>query len=118
MRRLGAVMLVVGLAMMGVAAVGCKRIPPPTPLAELNDQQLRGHEVFQARCAGCHYDRVSGELHGPSLKGIFKQTYLPSGAPANDDRVIATVEHGRGMMPAVRIDESDLSDLLAYLHTL
>jgi hypothetical protein len=52
MRRLGAVMLVVGLAMMGVAAVGCKRIPPPTPLAELNDQQMRGHEVF-ASAASC-----------------------------------------------------------------
>ncbi len=45
-------MLVVGLAMMGVAAVGCKRIPPPTPLAELNDQQMRGHEVF-ASAASC-----------------------------------------------------------------
>jgi mono/diheme cytochrome c family protein len=34
--------------------------------------------------------------------------------------VTATVLHGRGMMPAMggSLEEQDLSDLLAYLHTL
>ncbi len=102
--------------MMVVA--GCKKIPPPTPLAELNAQQMRGHDVFQSRCGQCHYDRFSGSLNGPALKGIFKQDYLPSGAPANDERVIAAIQQGRGMMPAVRLDRDDLKDVLAYLHTL
>jgi mono/diheme cytochrome c family protein len=52
--------------------------------------------------------------------GIFKKPYLPSGAPANDDRVTETILHGRNMMPAQgnRLDSQDLEDLLAYLHTL
>ena len=98
---------------------GCRSLPPPTPLDQLNAQQSRGHEVFQVRCAQCHYDRISEPLHGPPLRGIFKKQYLPSGAPANDDRLTATVLRGRNLMPAQpNIDPQDLDDLLAYLHTL
>jgi mono/diheme cytochrome c family protein len=89
-------------------------------LAQLNPQQTRGHEVFQARCAICHYDRQEGALHGPSLLGIFKKPALPSGAAATDERVSATIVHGRNNMPALgnTLDPGDLDDLLAYLHTL
>ena len=103
---------------MGLA--GCHSTPPPTPLSELNPQQTRGHAVFQAHCALCHYDRQSGPLHGPSLLGLYKKPALPSGAAATDERVTATVMHGRNLMPAVgaQMDEGDLNDLIAYLHTL
>jgi mono/diheme cytochrome c family protein len=106
-----------------VLATGCHRLPPPTPLNELNAQQTRGHLVFEAHCGQCHYDREDGPLHGPSMRGVFKKTYLPSGAPANDERVTATVLHGHGLMPAQpslspEQDPQDLDDLLAYLHTL
>jgi len=51
--------------------------------------------------------------------GIYKKPYLPSGAPANDERVTATIRHGRNMMPSQPdIDPKNLDDLLAYLHTL
>src|SRR5579875_1575809 len=99
MRQLAAgISLALGAGLMA-AALGCRSVPPPTPLDQLNDQQLRGHAVFQSRCGACHYDRQSGSLHGPSLEGIFKKQYLPSGAPANDERVTATILHGRNMMP-------------------
>jgi mono/diheme cytochrome c family protein len=89
-------------------------------MAELNPQQVHGHTVFEAHCAACHYDRESGGLHGPSLLGMYKKQSLPSGAPANDERVIATIQHGRNLMPAVGMgmEERDLNDLLAYLKTL
>lgn len=118
---------VAALAALGscatVMATGCHRLPPPTPLNELNAQQIRGHLVFEAHCGQCHYDREDGPLHGPSMRGVFKKTYLPSGAPANDERVTATVLHGHGLMPAQpslspEQDPQDLNDLLAYLHTL
>jgi mono/diheme cytochrome c family protein len=46
--------------------------------------------------------------------------YLPSGAPANDDRIASVILHGRGMMPAFanNLDDQQLADLLAYLRTL
>ena len=99
---------------------GCKSVPPPEPLDSLNAQQAHGHALFQARCAGCHYDRRTGSLHGPTMLGVYKQPSLPSGAPANDDRVTATILHGRGLMPAMgnTMDRQDVDDLLAYLHTL
>jgi len=90
----------------------------PMPLNQLNAQQARGHAVFQASCSQCHDDRDSDALHGPSMLGVFKQQYLPSGAPANDDRVRVVIIQGHGMMPAINLDSQDTQDLLAYLHTL
>jgi mono/diheme cytochrome c family protein len=90
------------------------------PLSQLNPQQTSGHAVFATRCAACHYDRQSGALHGPSMLGLFKKPALPSGAAATDERVSSTILHGRNQMPALgnQLDDADLNDLLAYLHTL
>jgi mono/diheme cytochrome c family protein len=114
--------VVLGAVAAGALALlaGCRSTPPPTPLSELNPQQARGHEVFQAKCAVCHYDRQSGTLHGPSLLGLYKKPALPSGAAATDERVTATIVRGRNNMPAMgnQLDDSDLNDLIAYLHTL
>jgi mono/diheme cytochrome c family protein len=51
---------------------------------------------------------------------MFKKRYLPSGAPANDDRVQSTILHGRNVMPAFGnlLDDRQMQALLAYLHTL
>ena len=108
------------LAVCSIWLAGCHSTAPPTPLSELNPQQTRGHAVFQTHCATCHYDRQTGSLHGPALIGVFKKPALPSGAPANDERVTATILHGHGLMPAMgnTMDQQDLEDLLAYLHTL
>jgi mono/diheme cytochrome c family protein len=111
------------LILLGAAAIataGCKTLPPPTPLSQLNPQQAHGHDLFQSRCAACHYDRKDAALHGPSLLGVYKKPSLPSGAAATDERVTATILHGRGLMPALgnTLDQQDTDDILAYLHTL
>jgi len=106
-------------AVGSLALAGCEK-PTPLPLEQLNAQQRQGRAVFQARCSLCHYDRQFGDLHGPSLASLYKRPALPSGAAATDERVTATILHGRGMMPAQtgHIDAEEMSDLLAYLHTL
>ena len=108
------------LMVVTCALAGCKSGPPPVPLEQLNAQQMRGHAVFQAHCAQCHNDRKDKPLHGPSMLGVFKRPSLPSGAPANDERVTATVLHGHGLMPAMgnTMNQQDIDNLLAYLHTL
>jgi len=101
--------------------LGCKpSLPPSKPLADLTPQETSGHAVFQAHCASCHYADNEKSLHGPGLQGVYKKRYLPSGAPANDDRVVSVILHGRNMMPALgnNLDDQQLSDLIAYLHTL
>ena len=113
-------MLGAGIALMITAAVGCTKLPPPTPLDQLNAQQTHGHDLFQSHCAQCHNDRTNQPLNGQSLRGIFKKQYLDSGAPANDDRVMDAVLYGRPMMPAMgrSMTPEERDDLLAYLHTL
>jgi mono/diheme cytochrome c family protein len=107
------------LALTLLTLTGCKSGPNPTPLDQLTPVQTQGHAVYQARCALCHYDRRFGDLHGPSLASLYKKPALPSGAAATDERVTATILHGRAMMPAQRnLSDDELSDLLAYLHTL
>src|SRR5215469_547189 len=115
-RRLsGCVLLSMSVGLMS----GCHRLPPPTPLDQLNAQQLRGHAVYQAHCGQCHYDREDGPLHGPSLRGMYQKQYLPSGAPTNDECVTATILHGHALMPGQPgMDPQDLDDLFAYLKTL
>ncbi len=110
-----------GLLAVGAAGVmGCRSVAPPTPIADLSRQQAHGRVVYEARCGVCHYDRENKPLHGPALVGMFKKPALASGAAANDERVMATIVHGHNLMPAMgnTMDQQDIDDLLAYLHTL
>lgn len=120
MEQMRVLLRVAALAAFTMLAAGCNHTAPPTPLDQLNAQQMRGHAVFEARCATCHADRTNTKLHGPPMLGVFKKPYLPSGAPANDDRVTDAILHGHGLMPAMgdTMDQQDISDVLAYLHTL
>ncbi len=43
---------------------------------------------------------------------------MPSGAPPTDERLTTVILHGRNMMPATPLDDQQMSDLLAYLHSL
>jgi mono/diheme cytochrome c family protein len=108
------------MSVAAVGLVGCKSGPPPIPLEQLNAQQMHGHAVFQARCAECHNDRKDRNLKGPPMVEVFKRPTLPSGAPANDERVTATIVNGHGLMRGLgdTLDKQDTDDLLAYLHTL
>lgn len=86
----------------------------------LNAQQAAGRAIFNSDCAACHYAYSSSGLKGPGLRGLFRKKYLPSGLPANDRFVEQTILNGRGMMPGqgAVLDDQQLSDLMAYLHTL
>jgi len=103
---------------MCVGFAGCKSLPPSKPASEWTAQEARGAVVFQSACARCHYPTTTRGLNGPGLQAITKVKAMPSGAPPNDERLTAVILHGRGMMPATRLDDQRLQDLLAYLHTL
>jgi len=86
----------------------------------LTPQQGRGRRSYNARCANCHEAYVDRPRNGPSMKDLYKNKYLPSGAPSNDERVRDAILLGRPNMPAYRsvMDERELADMMAYLHTL
>lgn len=113
-----------GLFSFSVGAVfvaslaGCRSLPPSMPPSQWNAQQARGAAVFQQHCARCHFPTSTRSLHGPGLQALTKQSAMPSGAPPSDAMLTDVILHGHGMMPATALTDSQLQDLLAYLHTL
>jgi mono/diheme cytochrome c family protein len=108
------------LLLISILLTGCKSLPPGKPLSSLTPEEARGRAAFVSACARCHNAYDTPALHGPSLYGVFRKPYLPSGAPARDDRVKEVILHGRGLMPAAggELTQEQLQDLLRYLHTL
>jgi mono/diheme cytochrome c family protein len=87
----------------------------------LNERQIEGRKIYDDYCDRCHEPYSSRGKKGPGLKGVFKKQYLSqSGMPANDDRVADIVRFGREKMPGFGqvLNQQQISDLLAYLHTL
>lgn len=87
----------------------------------LNAQQATGRRLYDQYCDRCHEPYSSRDKKGRSLQGVFKKQFLAvSGMPANDDRVGEMIVTGRNMMPAFGqvLSQSQVQDLLAYLHTL
>jgi mono/diheme cytochrome c family protein len=112
---------ILAAAILLAVVVGCGE-PAPKTDAELglNAQQADGRRLFEHYCAACHNAYSSSGSKGPSLKGLYKRQYLPSGLPANDRFVEQSIVNGRGMMPPQgdALPDQQLSDLIAYLHTL
>jgi mono/diheme cytochrome c family protein len=87
----------------------------------LTPQQSAGRKIYDSHCDRCHEPYSTRGKKGPGLKGIFQHKYLSlSGLPANDERVTDIIRLGRNEMPAYSqtLNSQDVTDLLAYLHTL
>ena len=87
----------------------------------LNAQQIAGRKIYDADCDRCHEPYSTESKRGPGLKHMFGNQYLrESGLPANDDRVREIILYGRSKMPAFgqALNQQDVDDLMAYLHTL
>lgn len=108
------------VALLFLAACDAERRKSDAELG-LNPQQAAGRRVYDQRCDQCHEPYSSRGKKGPGLKGVFKKPYLSeSGLPANDDRVGEIIRFGRSKMPAYgqTLNEQQVQDVLAYLHTL
>ena len=114
--------LVAAIGLIAIAILSGCDVEPRKTDAELglNPQQAAGRRVYDARCADCHFAYSTSNLKGPSLHGLFKKPFMKNGMPANDDRVTDIILLGRAKMPAFqnKLTQQQLSDLMAYLHTL
>jgi mono/diheme cytochrome c family protein len=97
---------------------GCKPLPPSKAEALFTPQEAQGAQVFHSYCARCHYPTTTRGLKGPGLQALTKVRAMPSGLPPSDEHLLATIEHGRGMMQPVPVPADEMAALLAYLHTL
>ena len=100
-------------------AVSCSSSGSSTS-AKLTPSEQHGQRIFQATCARCHRGDTTQAMNGPGLQGVMKKPYLPSGAPANDERLHSLIVNGRGNMPALgqMFDEQQINDIIAYVHRL
>jgi len=108
------------LALVALAGCDIERRKSDAELG-LNPQQAAGRKIYDNYCDRCHEPYSSHGKKGPSLKGVFKKQYLSeSGLPANDDRMTDIVKYGRAKMEGFGqiMNEQQIKDLLAYLHTL
>ena len=101
----------VTVIMLALMLVGCSS----------NESAQRGQELFDLHCALCHEGSTPDlKKQPPRLDHLFAAKQLPSGAPATDAQVRKTIVEGLRTMPAFdkRLNEQELDDLVAYLHTL
>jgi mono/diheme cytochrome c family protein len=112
---LGVLIVAIGLAAL---LAGCRSLPPSKPSAEWTVEEARGAQVYQQKCARCHYPTITRPLNGPGLQALTKGKAMPSGAPPTDERLTSVILRGRLNMPATQLTGDQLRDLLAYLHTL
>ena len=87
----------------------------------LTPQQSEGRRLYDNYCDRCHEPYSSRGKKGPGMKDVFKKSYLGvSGLPANDERVGEIIQFGRSKMPAYgrELNQQQIQDLLAYMHTL
>jgi mono/diheme cytochrome c family protein len=106
------------VGVLAAALAGCRSLPPSKPEALWTPEEARGAQVYQLKCARCHYPTTTHGLHGPGLQALTKVKAMPSGAPPTDERLTQVILHGRNMMPSTPLTDGQLSDLLAYLHSL
>jgi len=87
----------------------------------LNPQQAAGRRIYDDRCDRCHEPYSTRDKKGHSMKGVFSKQYLQqSGLPANDQQVGDIIDYGRNNMPSFGpvLNQQQINDLLAYMHTL
>jgi mono/diheme cytochrome c family protein len=113
-------LLLVLPATLVVAATlaGCRSLPPSKPASQWTPEEARGAQIYQEKCARCHYPTSTAGLHGPGLQALTRLPAMPSGAPPTDERLTNVIAHGRMEMPGTPLSDGQLHDLLAYLHTL
>lgn len=112
--------LLLSFAFFACAAglAGCRSLPASKPEALFTMEESRGAIVYQQKCARCHHPNTTRPLNGPGLQALTKVKAMPSGAPPTDERMTYVIVHGRNNMPATQLTDDQMSDLLAYLHTL
>jgi mono/diheme cytochrome c family protein len=93
------------LAKLHLAKPGIPKVSGPP--VELGDA-YRGETVFAQTCSGCHGAGGKGGGVGPRLIGN----------PISLAAAKATIESGRGVMPAGLVSGQNERDVLAYLATV
>lgn len=81
----------------------------------------RGKEVFDKKCAVCHYPDTDAKKIGPGLKDISKRgTFTVNGNKVTEDSLRTWIENGDSLMPPFKdvLEAPQIKDVVAYVRTL
>jgi cytochrome c len=81
----------------------------------------RGKEVFDKKCAVCHYADSDAKKIGPGLKDISKRgTFTVNGNKVTEESLRTWIENGDSLMPPFKevLEAPQIKDVVAYVRTL
>jgi len=81
----------------------------------------RGKEIFQKKCAICHYADTDAKKIGPGLKGLYKRgTFSVNTNKVTDENLKNWIENGDSLMPGLKdsLEAAQIKDVIAYVKTL
>jgi cytochrome c len=116
--------LVLGIATLAVAGALLAQDPPVKTSSKKtasHGSATRGKEVFDKKCAMCHFADSDAKKIGPGLKGLAKRgTFTVNGNKVTTDSLTTWIENGDTMMPGMKdaLEPAQIKDVVAYVKTL
>jgi len=119
--------MTLGIAALAVAsAVFAQETPPEKTQAKKSANGngaavARGKELFDKKCAVCHYADSDAKKIGPGLKGMSKRgTFTVKNDKVTDESLKVWIENGDTLMPPFKdvLEPAQIKDVIAYVKTL
>jgi cytochrome c len=117
---------ILGTAALAIATALAAQEPPakaPARKSSNGDSAAvaRGKEIFDKKCAICHYADNDQKKIGPGLKGLSKRgTFTVNNNKVTDEALKTWIENGDTQMPPFKdiLEPAQIKDVIAYLKTL
>ena len=119
--------LILGIAIFAVAGALLAQNPPAKVSSKKTANHgtagsaTRGKEVFDQKCALCHFADSDAKKIGPGLKGISKRgTFTVNGNKVTTESLTTWIENGDTLMPGMKetLEPAQIKDVVAYVKTL
>jgi len=120
--------LILGIAAMAIAGVLLAQGQPAKTSAKKSSSHsgssgsaAKGKEVFEKKCALCHFAESNQKKIGPGLKGISKRgTFTVNGHKVTNESLKTWIENGDSLMPPFKevLEPAQIKDVVAYVKTL
>jgi cytochrome c len=120
--------LILGTAALAIAGAVFAQEPPPTKSQTKKSAGggnaaavARGKDVFEKKCAICHYADNDQKKIGPGLKGLSKRgTFTVNNNKVTDETLRTWIENGDSLMPPFKdvLDAGQIKDVITYVRTL
>jgi len=104
-----------------VAQDGGEKTAPKKAAGASAGAAARGKEVFDKKCAMCHFADSDQKKIGPGLKGLSKRgTFSVNGNKVTTESLKTWIENGDSLMPGMKdsLEPAQIKDVVAYVKTL